>query len=133
MWLSAVSDPMVAGYEWVLTDRVCNGEVYPRHKVGQGEQSYECGVNIIVDLIVHGTLLADNYDYHNVVNCDRSPEFTAYGRGSCSQELPQDDCLDCMQAAHDQLFSECTHSVGSKVQLNHCGMRYEKYDFPSVS
>ncbi|KAI4386932.1 hypothetical protein MLD38_004806 [Melastoma candidum] len=52
-----------------------------------------------------------------------------YGYGFCRKELSSNDCGDCIDAAKDSLFRECTNRVGAQVELQDCGIRYENYKF----
>ncbi|KAI4325354.1 hypothetical protein MLD38_030763 [Melastoma candidum] len=118
----------IDGLDMTLKERICNGETYARHVWGFGEKAMECAVNRLVRNILEMTPKQTSYELYKSEACYSG--VSAIGFSTCSAVLTEDECSQCIQQALENLFQECTHSVGAQVKLVDCRIRYENHDFP---
>ncbi|KAI4386935.1 hypothetical protein MLD38_004808 [Melastoma candidum] len=112
-----------------LKERVCNPDVYPRHQwVFSEEKDYECAVNGIFNSIMTETPQRQFLQFYSNQSCYGSSKI-AYGYGFCHRRLIPAECTDCLNEAKGLLFDVCTHSIGARVVLEDCQIRYENYPF----
>ena len=53
------------------------------------------------------------------------------GRLQCRGDLSPSDCATCSAEAVKAVQSGCPNAIGARVQLEHCFLRYENYNFLS--
>lgn len=117
------------GYDRTLRKRICNGDLYSRHvSIVDSYGEYECAVNALFEKIQQDTPAIRDYQLYYSMGCYTRTTYV-YGRSSCQKTLSPDECSSCMKQAHDELFKECTHSIGAQVELANCRIRYENYPF----
>lgn len=107
---------------------ICNEELFksPYSRLQLGEA--------IDDILVHTPDTTIGHNYHLHRTCYREDDVCGgfkdiHGHGKCKATLSNDECKSCMGEAYEQLFEECTHSMGAQIQLKDCRLRYETYEF----
>ncbi|KAK3415359.1 hypothetical protein EUGRSUZ_H00898 [Eucalyptus grandis] len=73
-----------------------------------------------------GTPYQPNYDYYTT---SLYQEAVAYGHATCNPALSYDDCSTCLNYAHGHVLDECYLSIGARLDLQDCKVRYEQYSF----
>ncbi|KAI3460872.1 hypothetical protein Pfo_017535 [Paulownia fortunei] len=53
----------------------------------------------------------------------------SYGHATCNTALSYSDCANCLVGAKATVSSGCPNSVGGRVEMVDCAMRYENYPF----
>ncbi|XP_002982704.2 cysteine-rich receptor-like protein kinase 2 [Selaginella moellendorffii] len=62
----------------------------------------------------------------------QSAELTLYGLLQCRQDMSRDSCDQCARDIGQAVKSRCSSSLGAKIQLYGCFLRYENHPFFSV-
>ncbi|XP_030543913.1 antifungal protein ginkbilobin-like protein [Rhodamnia argentea] len=108
-------DPNVAA-----VNKICNGDSY------ESSDPYADSVSYVLEDMATVTANRPGYDYYT-----HSPyaEATAYGHAFCDSSLSYTDCATCVSHAKSRIVNECGKRMGVQMQLQHCKMRYENYQF----
>ncbi|KAL2236494.1 antifungal protein ginkbilobin-2 [Sesamum indicum] len=90
------------------------------------EDPYADSVAYVLADLMNVTPSRQGFDYSTV-----SPYGTAvsYGHATCNTGLSNNDCANCLVAAKASVSSSCLNSVGGRVAMVDCAMRYENYPF----
>lgn len=94
-------------------------------KYSTDDTDYDTSVTNVMTNLVDDT--PGNDDSYVV---DVWPEFTVFGHGTCNPWLSDSACTACIYIAAKQLTQvSCPMSVGARLQLVDCRIRYEDYQF----
>ncbi|KAK4441679.1 hypothetical protein Salat_0502800 [Sesamum alatum] len=90
------------------------------------EDPYANSVAYVLADLMNVTPSRQAFDYSTL-----SPYATAvsYGHATCNTALSNNDCANCLAAGKASVSSGCLNSVGGRVEMVDCAMRYENYPF----
>ncbi|KAK8918474.1 putative cysteine-rich receptor-like protein kinase 20 [Platanthera zijinensis] len=54
---------------------------------------------------------------------------TIYGMAQCTQDLPESECMQCLESSLNTMAKYCTGSNGCRIFGSSCVLRYEIYKF----
>lgn len=91
----------------------------------QGSTYADSVAYVLADL-VDATSAQQSFDYSTL-----SPYAAAvsHGHATCNTALSNNHCADCLIAARATLTSGCHNSIGGRVEMVDCAIRYENYPF----
>ncbi|PIN03060.1 hypothetical protein CDL12_24416 [Handroanthus impetiginosus] len=90
------------------------------------EDTYANSVAYVLVDLMNATTSRQGLDYRTI-----SPYAVAesYGHATCNTVLSSNDCANCLVSAEATVSSGCSNSVGGRVEMVDCTMRYENYPF----
>ncbi|KAI4331526.1 hypothetical protein MLD38_029711 [Melastoma candidum] len=76
-------------------------------------------------------LQTTSHGYSYMKDCNTNGELSGkfYGHGACNGGLSPLNCTVCLLNAMRDMVSACIHSIGPRLKLVDCRVRYEDYQF----
>ncbi|KAL3725215.1 hypothetical protein ACJRO7_030256 [Eucalyptus globulus] len=102
------------------TFRACNLATY------QNSDAFASNLTWLLSILESWGPDEINYDLYVM---SPNQEAVAYGHAACNLVLSLDDCSLCLSYANRQVLAECPMSIGARLELQDCKVRYEQYSF----
>ncbi|KZV39576.1 antifungal protein ginkbilobin-2-like [Dorcoceras hygrometricum] len=88
------------------------------------EEVYASSVADVLMDLVNVTPNLKGFKYRTVAG---NALAVSFGHATCNEALSNVDCADCLSVAKDAVTTGCRNSVGGRMELVDCGIRYENY------